>query len=393
VSPLANNSKILVNDLYADVEKSLSNSTTLNKYQSMIGSFIDRNHETLSDIGPNKIILFTDKEKDQLFELTNVSKDRVKKAKTTVTKTANNIKLGNIASDTFRLLMGVVVRFFSLKKNEKLLRISVFYLACSMYPSLFTKYWKYTPPNDKVMQYTINHLSNKYKIKQLGSVMAAIDDIAYGAYLLHKDGIDDGTDYSIVQFILAIQTRLNSFFKQLSNEWYANYKSGKYMDNEFESNDEDSFREAESSTHVINRIVDNVSMKLVIQGPPMKIVTIAANNNKVSVNELRNYLNLMIVNDNISEIKAIVESILMLYLYNEHNSSKEINSDKFLIYCLDTYKRSNTTDPNVINIKKILDKWLERLDIYKKTQRVATINDFRRALFVFFVMTIQYYNN
>lgn len=380
--------KILATEIYPYVEKAFSDKANIKKFENIVASFIDKNHETLSAIGPTKIILFTDYEKNFIYDLIGVTPKQVKDAK----NKSKDIKTeGRNMADPFKCLMTMIIRYFSIKGMVETTRLAVFYVGCALYPSLFTKYWRF-PPNEKVMEYTINNLSNKYKIKQLGNLMAALDDLAYGAYVLHKEKIDAGLDSGVVLFILSIQARMNSFLKQISNEWYKNYQSGKYLESEFESIDGDNFREAESSMHVINQIVDKVSLKLVIEGPPMKIVTLSAKNNQVSVNELRNYLNLMIVNDNIDEIKKVIESILVLFLYDEHNTSRDINSDKFLIYCLDTYKRSNTTNKNIVEIKEILDSWLERLDIYKKTQRTATINSFRRALYMFFVMTIQYYN-
>lgn len=378
----------IMNEVYPYVEKSFSDKNNINKYSRIIGSFIDKNHELLSDIGPSKIILFTDYEKNQVYNLLDISPKIVKDAKN---KSKDIKSTGLNLADPFKPLMSMIVRYFSLKKDEKMTKMSVFYLGCALYPSLFTKYWKFAP-NEKVMQYTINNLSNKYKIKQLGSLMATIDDLCWGAYLLHKDGLEKGSDKSVVDFVLSMQTRLNSFLKQLANEWYQNYQSGNYLENEFESSDDDNFREADSTAHVIERIVDKVSLKLVIEGPPMKIITIAANSNKVSVNELRNYITSMVVQKNIEEVKSIIEAILTLFLYDEQNSSKDINSDKFLFHCIDTYKRSNTTNESVIVIKKILDVWLDRVEIYKKTQRPGTINDFRRAIYMFFVMAIQYYN-
>ena len=187
-----------------------------------------------------------------------------------------------------------------------------------------------------------------------------------------------------------MRTRLNSFLKKIAREFYDNQKQGNYLNLEFESNDEDNYREADSSIHAIERIVNKTTMKLIVDGPSIKLITIAAKNNSVSVNELRNYLNTMIVGDNKKDITEIIESILFLYVYDDKNSIDDINSDKFLLYCLDIYKRSNVTDTNVLKIKKILDSWLDHLGTYKKTNRVATINNFRRALFTFFVITIQY---
>jgi len=381
--------KVLATEIYPYVEKAFSDKNNIKKFENIIASFVDRNHELLSAIGPTKIILFTDYEKNFIYDLIGVTPKQVKDAKNKSKDIKNE---GRNMADPFKCLMSMVVRYFSIKGPAEMTRLAVFYVGCALYPSLFTKYWKYAP-NEKVMEYTINNLSNKYKIKQLGNLMAVLDDLSFGAYTLHKEKIEAGLDSGVVLFILSIQARMNSFLKQISNEYYANHQSGKYLEGEFESNDEENFREAESSMYIINQIIDKVSLKLVINGPPMKIVTLAAKNNDVSVNELRNYLNLMIVNDNIDEIKRIIESILVLFLYDEQNTSRDINSDKFLIYCLDTYKRSNTTNKNIITIKEILDTWLERLEIYKKTQRTATINNFRRALFAFFVMTIQYYNN
>jgi len=100
----------------------------------------------------------------------------------------------------------------------------------------------------------------------------------------------------------------------------------------------------------------------------------------------------MVSNENINDIKLIIESILFLYMFDNKNKLEDINSDKFLLHCLDIYKRSNTTDENIIKIKKILDSWLDELGTYKKTQRLATINNFRRAIYTFFVMSIQYAN-
>lgn len=378
----------ILSEVYPYIEKAFSDRNNIMKYTRIIGTFIDKNHELLSDIGPTKIILFTDYEKNQIYNLIDITPKVVKDAKN---KSKDIKSTGLNLADPFKPLMAMIVRYFSTHNDEKTTRMSVFYLGCSLYPSLFTKYWKFTP-NEKVMQYTINHLSNKYKIKQLGSLMATLDDLCWGAYLLHKDGIDKGFDKAVVDFILSMQTRLNSFLKQLANEWYINYQSGNYLENEFESSDDDNFREADSTAHVIERIVDNVALKLIIEGPPMKMVTLAANQNKVSVNELRNYLTSMINNQNIAEVKSVIEAILTLFLYDDHNSSRDINSDKFLFYCIDTYKRSNTTNDNVVHIKKILDVWLERVELFKKTNRPATINDFRRALYMFFVMAIQYYN-
>lgn len=380
--------KVLVTELYPFVEKCFSNTKNVKELESIIGRFIDKNSDQLSAIGPTKIILFTDRETDVIYKMVGVTPDIARKIKN---KSKDIKSSGQVLSNPFYVLMAMIVRFFAIKKNETMVRNSVFYLGVSMYPSVFYKYYKYEP-NENIMNYTINNLSNKFKIKQTGNLFKSLDETYYGAYDLHKDGLIKGNDSDIVQFILALKTRVNSFMKKIAVEFYKNQKDGKYLNTEFESNDDDNFHEADSSMYAINRIVDKVALKLVVDGVPIKLVKAAAQNNQVSVNELRNYTTTMITNEKINDIKSIIESILVLFLFDNKNRIEDINSNRFLLYCLDIYKRSNTTDENIVKIKKILDGWLTELGTYKKTQRLATINNFRRALYTFFVMSIQYAN-
>ena len=189
-----------------------------------------------------------------------------------------------------------------------------------------------------------------------------------------------------------MDTRINNLLKNICNEFMKNYKSGNYIAYEDDDSDPENFKMSSSSSHTISNLSDKITMRLITDGPPIKLVTAAARNNKVSVNELRNYLNTMIRNENRDEIKELIEAILFIYLFDKKNKIEDINSNKFITYTITLYRKSNANDKNIHRIKEILDSWLERLDIYKKTQRLATINDFRRALYVFFVMCISYYN-
>ena len=123
----------------------------------------------------------------------------------------------------------------------------------------------------------------------------------------------------------------------------------------------------------------------------MKLVNMSAKIAGVSVNELRNYTNNLTDEEHKDEIRELCESILHIYLFENQKKPEDIKSHQFLLDCLEVYKRSNSNDKNVNKIKAILDEWISDLDVYKKTQRVATINNFRRAIYIFFVLSIQYY--
>jgi len=382
-------SHVLIDQLYPKVAKGLSDKKNVLKYEQIISAYIDKNSETLSAIGPTKLILFTDRDMLPIYQMCDTDPNEVKKIK----NSSPDIKSGGqVLNIPFNTLMGMIIRYFTITKNEKLLKLSILYLGLSMYPSLFTKYFKFEP-NENIMNYTINNLSLRFNIKRTGNLMVTIDNCCNGAYELHKNNIVRGNDKDIVQFILAVKTRFNSLIQKIAREFYKNHENGNYLNTELEVNEEDKFREADSSSYLVTRLTDSISLKLIVEGPPIKLITAAARSNQVSVNELRTHVTLMINDKHKEEIRDIIESILQLYLVNQQNKAEEINSDKFLLYCLDIYRRSNTTDVHIIKIKEILDRWLTELGVYKKTQRLATINSFRKALYTFFVMSIMYFNN
>ena len=380
--------RVIVNELYPLVEKALSDKKNVKEIEKIIMKFIDKNHEALSAIGPVSQIMFTDKDRDPIYKIVGITPEMERAVKKKSKDIANS---GNIIGRPFNLTMAMIVRYFALHKNEDMLKLTVLYMGLSSYHNKYYKYFKFKP-NEQVMAYTINNLSNKYKIKQTGNLLNAITETYHGAFLLHRKDIERGDDKDIVAFILSMDSRINSFLKRICNEFMKNHKSGNYIEYEVEDNDPENFKMASSSTQSISVLAEKVATRLIIEGPPINLVTTSAKNNNVSVNELRNYLSKIIVGEKRDEVKNMIEHILFLYLFDRKNKLEDINNVKFISYCTWVYRQSNTINENIVRIKKILDKWLEEAEIFKKTQRLATINDFRRAIYIFFVLAISYYN-
>jgi hypothetical protein len=54
------------------------------------------------------------------------------------------------------------------------------------------------------------------------------------------------------------------------------------------------------------------------------------------------------------------------------------------------YKKANSQDENVVKIKKTMDDWIDRYSgDYKKHNADGTVGFFRKAIFTFFVLSIQ----
>lgn len=376
---------VLLSELYPTVEKNLSKPENTKKLKAAVERYLNANVDKLTTIGPVHRIIFSDQDAAPLYEAIGVSDVEVKR----IINASPTIKSQwQIMNNPFNSAIALALRYYVLKKNEDMVKILLIYLTMSMYPSLHFKYFQYGA-NEQVMNYTINNLSNKFKIKQTGTLYHALLETTEVCYNTNKEKIQHCHDKDIIDFIMDEKTRLNSLLKKIANEYYKNNEEKKYLNADSDNYDDENYHEADSDSYAVERMTNNVTLKLVVDGPDMRLIRTSANSCKVSVNELRNYVNTMVTNEHREDIRSITESILYLFIFDSHNKIQEVNSNKFLAYCIDTYRKSNTTDKNIIKIKTILDKWLEDLGTYKKTQRLATINDFRRALFIFFVLTIQ----
>lgn len=376
----------IVDELYPQVEKALSKPANSSTLKRAIGKYLDRNSNKLTAIGPSSMIPFLDTDKKALYDAVELEPAAIKDA---LKKSKFIWNGGQIMKNEFYTAGALAIRFYAKKNNKEMLNAMISYYTMAFYPAIQYKYFKFEP-NEQVMNYTINNLSNKFKVKQAGTIFGALRSTTQGSYDLYKPGIIAGTDKGLFDFIMGVRTRLNSLIKHIAMEYYKNRDQNLYLNSDSNSYDEDNYHEADSNIYMVERISNNVALKLVVNGPEMKVIRTAAGTCHVSVNELRNYVTTMISSKHRDEIKEVIESLLFLYLFDNQNKVEDVSrNQKFLLYCLETYKKSNTTNPNIIKIKKILDDWLNELGTYKKTQRLATINNFRRAIYMFFVISIQ----
>lgn len=373
--------------LYPYIEKGLVNKQNQRKIISIVSTYIDKNSTKLSTAGPSKRTIFSDSDRNHVYSLFDIDLNSLKK----IVKQSNYIKSSwKIVTDPFNLVMMMMIRYCHHHKLEELRRACIVYLTLSMYPSLHYKYFKYEP-NEAIMQYTINNLSGKYKIRTSGNILNALVETTTTSDTTYAKNLMQGNDKFITDYINAYKTRLNSLIKKIRDAFEQNYRDGKYLNQENDNESEDNYQTSDSNSYMITRIVDKVYLGLSVNGPDMRLVNVASKLNEVSLNETRNVINAITSDKSQTDnIKSMVESILFLFLFDGKNRIEDLSGNTFLIYCMNVYKKSNTVDDQIIKIKNVLDGWIDKYSTaYKKTQRVATLNSFRRALYMFFVLSIQ----
>lgn len=381
-------SDALTKELYPIVSSALKDKNTLSEYKTMIDKYIANNADKLFTSGPAARPGFSEEMRSEYIRLTGLSDTKIKEA----VKHSKYINPSWFTAKPFNIANSVATRYFGMTNNEEYLTITFYYIIAYLYPPLHYRFFRYCNPYEACMEYTINNLSGKYKLKNFPNMWAAFVDMCKIAYSLHKPKLEKGDDKAYIDYINDIQTRMRSLLRNVSNEYYDNYENGRYLGTEHESFEEEDYREATSNSGDIENISNKVTSHLIMHGPDMQLTRLAAKMNSVSVNELRNYVTCIINEKHKQDIHDITENILYLFLFNtegETHSAKEIGTNEFMIHCMKIYKKSNTTNKNIINVKKILDGWVKELGIDKRSNRTATIAYFRRALYSFMVLSIQ----
>lgn len=377
---------LLIN-LYPYIEKAFSNKNLSNKYQMAIKKFIDRNHEALFAIGPLHRIYFKDDDRELLYNIIGISEKKVLEIMKEDKLYVSYSKKWNFMTP-FRLMALFVVRYYTIKKMEKEKQNAIMYLVFSFYWSLQVRQFPY-PPNENVMNYTINNLSNKYKLKQLGNLYASLDSTAMVCHVKYEDYLIKGTDVLLNVYLDALHTRLSGFLVKITNEYMENYKNGNYLNTEEDNYDEENYHIANNTSFIINNLSLNATTKTLSRGVDNKLVKLSANMCGVSVSVVYNSIQNIIYTKE-RQIGNLFSMILELYLMNGENSEESIGTTRFIDYCLQIYVKSNTNDKTIIKIKELLDVWLNDCsENYRKTERAATLNNFRKAVYLYFVFTLQ----
>lgn len=376
---------VLVSELYPTVVKSMSNKKTVDELMSNIQKYFDYNSDKVFNMVLYEKLLFLNSDKDNIYEATGLDQTTIKNSIKKSSYIKTSWKILNEPLNTASIL---AIRYLAMNKKDKELKQMLVYYSFYFYSSLYHKYLPYGA-NESIMAYTVNNLSNKFNLKQLGSLYKTIEHTALKCHETYEKDLIRGQDGDLAKYVSALKVRLNDFMKNIKNEYTINHKNDRFMNFDSDSHDEDDYYEADNTSFAVKRIADASTSKLVSYGADMKLAKVAAQLSQVSQSEIRNVI-LQLSDDDTDKILRLSELIIQLFLFDTDNKVDEVNMQKFLLKCMEVYKKSNTNDAIILEIKAILDEWLlKHSEKYKKTNREATLSNFRRAIFIYFVLHIQ----
>lgn len=124
---------------------------------------------------------------------------------------------------------------------------------------------------------------------------------------------------------------------------------------------------------------------IVASGADYKICKMCSNKT-VKTEELKSIIE-TILNDkqNLVLIRKIISTLI--YTYFIQTPDKNVVSMSFITFSITA--KPNSKDENIIEMRNQLEKWLMTSALYrKKKTRLASKNDYNRALLMFFAMVV-----
>ena len=378
--------------IYPHVEKVLKTPEGSKAFKKCVERYIDQNSEKLHEPCPINLIPFTDTTKQEFYNLFGVNESEIKVVINNMLKlVSDKAQFKLIKQNPIFTIFYCCVRYYTIKKDQVGINTSLIIYALATYPSIFSKYFKYGA-NEGVMRYTADNLTNKFTIKRKGHVFGALTESIMGSYSFLKPYFIDGNDREVVRFIQRIRNDQNSMIKKIANEYHKNYKAGRTVQTELDSYDGNTvIVDNLNNTSVVEDASRKIVMAIITNGVNLRLAETAAKWSNISIIDLRLYLTQICSKKYVESLNRFIESVLFIYLYDEHHTPNEIKSKVFLSFAIELFRRTNSGNDNIRTIKVCLENWAEDTGVHERFRREATRVGYKKGIFWYLMLCIQLY--
>lgn len=376
---------VILSNLIPIYDATFKNTSNMNKYLHFIQSYIDKNNDIINHNTPSYRLTF---DIQPLYDMFDLSDDKIKSYLKEMKK-VNGLARNQAANNPRYIMLTSLIIYFNIKKKKIHEEYTLMYLTLIIYSALYRKYYKFQP-NDNIMQYTFNRLSNKYYFKKFGTVFKATYETAKtNNETMFKPMMSKKSDEEILKYIVSLYSRLNNMMQIFSIEFYKDQKNKNYLSASRDSMSDDGIFDDPTNMSTVIRNVTNKAMNAFVQNAiDIKIVRTACSLTQTNYMSLFNTLN-DIKKKDLKAANIIINGIVAGYLHDRSNEIDSIGSQKFISKSISMFNMNRTTDEALINMKNELNKLLTKYnDKYTNTEREATKSAYRKALFLYYVFLI-----
>ena len=383
-------STMLRSAFFDTVKKNIEKPANQKKLFKYIADYRDRYIQILSSPLITTFMPFNHDGADGniVFECCGVDRAEVEAKIKETMKTLYLDQVGkNITAFNVIMIMAISVFYDNAAKRQML----YMYYAYSFYFSVFTRQFRNFKPDPATMQYTIDNMNNKYTLKKEGSLDAALNASMLVAINCYADKFARLSDMDIINIINAFKTRVGRLMKNIFVEYDKNYRKGNRVFTTIEKNEEgEIIVDRESNLGAVANLASQYTTKFFANGVNTSITQLVARMCQISETEIRTAITLIQREQDVERVKRYYECLFTLFFENYKNATDaDVKTKKFLAAADAIYKKGNSNDKNIETIKKISHEWLATgSSTYRNSKRIPTINNFRKAIYMYFVFMV-----
>lgn len=380
------------------IAKPLSDIKNREKIIEFVSNFLDEHQDQLNTSGPVYTFTFSKKETSVLYEIFNLSDEILLQLwenliKETYYGTISAFFNGWVKNAPHKLLLvGLLIE--SLQKNySDVVECCEYIWGFAEYPILYAEYWR-TGVKEDVMNYTIERLGNKFKIKvkNLNNLQQLLKYDAGSAIESFKERLIDGADNVYADFMQRMRNQINNTLKNISREYYRNSESNATMHQQQSEFDDGSKADQEGIGSNIHSFIDSTVEKISMGDIISPIVKVVSQASQVDKNNIINFLNMIFTNKN-NKINKFVENIIISY-FEKNPTATDIGGGDFVNFGLSLYKSLGISKNELyMELRNIMNYWMfDIINIRNMYQREPTIISYNRAIYNYMIFMINYYN-
>lgn len=366
------------------IEKALT-PAVVKKLESDIVAYTDRNSEILLSFDLSKRYSFADSDRAVVYNAIGIPAAEFI-AEIKASKYIH--KANKTHTNPFYIACALTAREFVRRNDDAHAKLILQYMTLMMYVSVHKGSFQYNA-NKQVMDYTLAHLDQSYRIRKTNSLYAFLYDNTEVAFSTYRDRILSGDDSDLTYVIDAIHTRIKGKIVKIAQAFYKNHREGNYLNVDTDSYVEGDYHEIDNNSFVIDRLTNKVYIKLVNSQYDTRLIKYAITQSDTSYAKLKNLIADIIDGDEHNEMREVISAIIEYYLLQSGKTPDYIPRGDFIAYMKTAYT-TNTELPQMVMVKNTIDKWLtENMYKYGRSNYGKTVRQqYRRSIYMFLVFVI-----
>lgn len=361
-----------------------------------VGKFLDAHSNQLSTSGPIHMFTFGEKEMQPIYDLFGLNPSIIMDLYYKMIDEAFYGKIsvlitGLVKNAPHKMLLTCILIDAIQNKYDDIVTCCEYLWAFAEYPLLYRKFWQ-TGVKEDVMNYTIEHLGSKFKVKKYKNIQGLLLHDTHSSVVKMGPRLETGADNTYTDFVQRVRNQMKATFRNIANAYYDNDEENASLHNKSSQFDDGSMADQEGHGTNIAQVVDATVSKFATGGVNGSIARVAANGSQVDKDTLIGYINqINATKDN--KISKLVENVITAF-FNKNPTNTSIGSTEFLNFGLALYRSIGTSkDPMYQEIKAILNFWIHDIvNIKQYYQREGTWINYTRAIFNYTILMINYYN-